>query len=143
MATTLNAADAELRLRRMVQAAETPTLTDAEIDDLLTLVPQIDDSAGVAPEGTGYVPTYSIYAASFRDAAAEGWAWKAAKVAGDFDVATGNGTKFDRSQVYEMCMRQAAAYGGGSRSGARLGSLRLATQNTHLGSTDEGRPLVI
>lgn len=55
-----------------------------------------------------------------RAAAAEGWRWKAGKVASKYDAATGNGTDFKRSQQHAMCMQMAASFGGG-----RIGSVKL------------------
>lgn len=61
-----------------------------------------------------WTPTWSL-----RAAASEGWRWKAAKVAGNFDVAAGGGTSFRRSQTYQHCMEMARRYGGG------MGSIQL------------------
>lgn len=128
--STLNAAQARARLERMLQWQAAPALTSAEVDDLMTLVPQMADASGVRPGEAGYTPTYSAYTAAYREAAATGWEWKAGKVAGQFDAATGTGTKFDRSQAHAMCLAMAASYGGGGGRGATLGSVRIATANS-------------
>ena len=62
---------------------------------------------GVTYEGTtdgAWTPTYDLYAA-----AAEGWRWKAGKVSNAFDFSTDQ-QSFDRSQMYDHCMKQAAFY---------------------------------
>lgn len=129
---TLDATAALARLKRMIQATAAPLLDADEIADLFLMVPQITDAASVAPGGVGYVPTYSPYAAAFREAAATGWEWKAGKVAAEYKVATGGGTSYERQQQFDMCMEQAAIYGGGAKrsSGIALGSVRLVTPST-------------
>lgn len=54
---------------------------------------------------TSWEPTYALNAA-----AAEGYRWKAAKLAAEFDVAVGAGTSFKRSQKYQQLMDLARTY---------------------------------
>lgn len=49
-------------------------------------------------------PTFNLKAA-----AAEGWSWKAGKVAASFDAEAG-GAKAARSQIFQMCMDKARSY---------------------------------
>ena len=116
----------------MTQAAAAPALTPEEVDDLFTMVPEIADADGNTPGDDGYTPTYSPFAAAFREAAATGWEWKAGKVAGAYRVGTGGGTNYERQQQHEMCMTQAAIYGGGAMrsGGAAIGSIRGVTPST-------------
>lgn len=126
--------EARLRLGYMLQWQAAPALTSGELDALAALLPQMIDAAGLYPGEVGYVPTYPTQAGLYRAAAAEGWEWKAAKVAGQFDAAVGTGTKFDRSQAFKMCMEMSATYGGGSGGALSgvgvLGSVLMATDRT-------------
>lgn len=56
-----------------------------------------------------YTPTFDL-----RAAAAEGWRWKAAKVAAEYNVSAGGGTSFQRSQKWQQCMAMARSYQSGS-----------------------------
>ena len=97
---------ADTRLRRMTAAAESPALTDQEITDLLTLWAR-PDSAGRLPGDTGWVPTYDL-----NGAAAEGWRWKAGKVAGNFNFAA-DGQTVSKAELIEHCLRMERRYTGG------------------------------
>lgn len=129
---TLDATQALARLRRMIRADAAPLLTTDDVTDLFLMVPQITDADGVEPDGVGYVPTYSPYAAAFREAAATGWEWKAGQVAGEYTVATGTGTKFEREGQHRMCLEMAATFGGGARrpGGGVIGSILVSTPST-------------
>ena len=62
---------------------------------------------GVTYEGTAdgaWTPTYDLHAA-----AAEGWRWKAGKIADRFDFSTDQ-QSFDKSQQFKHCMEMAAFY---------------------------------
>lgn len=65
-----------------------------------------------------WTPTFNL-----GRAAAEGWRWKAGKVVDQYAVGLGTGKTFARNQQYQMCMQQAAAFGG---AGGGIGSVRLA-----------------
>lgn len=124
----MDATGARTRLENLLQWQAEPALTFAEVDDLFAMLPKMADAAGLLPGDTGYVDTYPDDVRAYRDAAGEGWLWKAGKVAGAYGVATGNGTRFDRNQQYQMCIGMAGQFG--KRGGARLGSVGLATVNT-------------
>lgn len=124
----MDAAGARARLENLLQWQAEPALTAGEVDDLFSMLPKTSDAAGLLPGADGYVDTYADDVRAYRDAAGEGWLWKAGKVAGQYGVSTGNGTRFDRDKAHEMCINMAAHFG--VKGGARLGSVRLATANT-------------
>lgn len=93
-------ADARRLLERAVAADTAPTLTTAEVDDLLLMA---EDSA--TWPGTG-----------LNGAAATGWRWKAGKVSEDFTVSLENGVKFAQEQVYQHCRDMERAYLSGTAS---------------------------
>lgn len=64
-----------------------------------------------------WTPTFNL-----RAAAAEGWSWKAGKVAASFDAEAGE-AKAQRSQVFDMCMAQAKSY----RTGNGMVSMHVGT----------------
>lgn len=71
-----------------------------------TLNATISDNGVVwrCQEVAAWDPTFDL-----RAAAAEGWEWKAAKVAARFDATAGTASA-KRSQVFEMCMAKAKSY---------------------------------
>jgi hypothetical protein len=71
-----------------------------------------------------YGPYYWAGVYDLRAAAAEGWRWKAGKVAGETQAALGNGVQFYDNQQIEHCLKMAQLYSGASGSGG-LGSVRL------------------
>lgn len=97
-------AEARALLETMVAASVNPALSVTEIDQLVGLAKRVD-SLGRAPNDPAWEPTWNLDAA-----AAEGWRWKAAKAAAEFDVSVGAGTSFKRSQKYEHCMTMADRY---------------------------------
>lgn len=66
-------------------------------------------SGEVADAGVRWrrVPSGAVF--DVYGAAAVGWEWKAAKVAGAYDFGRGD-QNWDRSQMYDHCMKQAAYY---------------------------------
>ena len=124
----MDATGARTRLENLLQWQAEPALTLSEVDDLFAMLPQVADAAGNLPGADGYTATYPDPIYAYRPVAGEGWLWKAGKVAGQYGVATGNGTRFDRDQAYKMCTDMAARFG--VKGGARLGSVGLATVNT-------------
>lgn len=106
--------EARERIARMTAAAYEPVLDEGELDDLIALAkrPDVDDRD---PEDDGWVPTWDL-----NFAAAEGWGYKAAKVAGDFDY-TDDAGNYRRQQVFEMCAAREKHY----RSRA-IGSLPIS-----------------
>ena len=88
--------EALVRLQRMLAYDQEPTLTDSEVSALLSAC-RVADTSGLAPSDTSWTPTWDL-----NRGAAEGWRWKAGKVAGRFDFST-DGQSFHRSQMAEMC----------------------------------------
>lgn len=64
----------------------------------------VDGTVHWTEAGGSWAPTYDLNAG-----AAEGWRWKAAKVAGSFDFSTDQ-QDFSRSQMSEMCQAMVALY---------------------------------
>lgn len=104
-------AEARARIQEDTQYLSAPVLTSAEIERLV-LRARVADANRVDPGGTGYVPTWD--ATGVRRAVRQGWLWKAAKRAAEYEVSVGSGKTFRRDQVYAMCLRMAALYGGAS-----------------------------
>jgi len=72
--------------------------------------------------GASWSPTYDLNAA-----AAEGWRWKAAKVAGEFDFNTDQ-QSFTRSDKHAQCLAMAAHYAKRVTGSIRVkGSLPILT----------------
>jgi hypothetical protein len=103
-------AEARARIEEDTQYLKAPALTAAEVTRLV-LRARVADAAGLDPDGSGYVATWD--AAGVRRAVGLGWFWKAGKVAGEYEVALGGGKNFKRNQAWEMCMRNARAFGYG------------------------------
>lgn len=99
----ITAAEARARLERMVAASAVPTLEPAEVDDLMLLAAR-NDSADLPPGDADWAPTYALNAA-----AAEGWRWKAGKVAGAVNLSQ-DGSSINRSDMHKACMEQAEHY---------------------------------
>lgn len=123
----MTAEDARARLERMLQWQEQPTLSVAEVDDLFEMA-KVSDEDGNDPDSASWVPTFSL-----NPAAAEGWSWKAGKVASLFDADAGDAAA-KRSQVFDMCMKKAAAYSantgtttGGSTNSGKVFSIPVGT----------------
>lgn len=96
-------ARARARLRSMTAADTAPVLSEAQITELLALC-RLADAAGEVPLSDDWSPSYDL-----NRGAAEGWRWKAAKVATAYDF-TADGANFQRSQMREACEKQAAVY---------------------------------
>lgn len=96
-------AAARARLESMVAAASVPTLDEAEITELLALARR-SDTDGFLPDDDGWTGTYDLNAA-----AAEGWRWKAGKVAGKFSFGT-DGQNFNRADMIRACQDMATTY---------------------------------
>lgn len=94
---------AQARIEVMTAWDSEPTLSSTEVSMLLELA-QRADVDGFAPSHDDWTPTYDLNAA-----AAEGWRWKAAKVAGKFDVST-DGQAVSRSQMVAHCQQMADQY---------------------------------
>lgn len=95
-------ATALARLERMVQASLYPALEREELLELLTLARRPDGN-GLDPDAAGWAGVFDLNAA-----AAEGWRWKAGKVAGDESVSA-DGAAFS-ADTYKGCLAMAAQY---------------------------------
>ena len=105
----------EADINTFAQSASFPTLEPAEVSRAAELA-RVADSVGRAPSAAGYVATYN-----HNLAISLAWQIKAAKVAGNFDFASGN-QRFNRSQVYKQCKEQADSYR--KKSGVSLSSVQ-------------------
>jgi hypothetical protein len=99
----MNEAAAWLRIREDTSASAPPSLTDDEVESLVSFARR-SDRYGLAPSDDGWTPTYNLNAAIAR-----GWRIKAGKVAGKFDFST-DGQAFSRSQQHQMCLEMADRY---------------------------------
>lgn len=99
-------ADAARHLSRMCAAAEAPTLSDDEIDSLVTFAARRDG-------------TFNL-----RRAAAEGWRWKAAQVAGAFSFSA-DGVAVDKTMVVKHCLLMAQQYDGQASRTSGVRSLKV------------------
>lgn len=115
----MDAATARARLERMTAASYHPKLDAAEVAELVVIAARAD-AVGHAPDHADWTPTYDLNAA-----AAEGWRWKAAKVAGNYDFGA-DGASFSRAQVAKECREQVALYAKRARS-AGIQTLQATT----------------
>lgn len=112
----MDIASAALRLKRLVAAELEPTINDSIIDQLLSDA-RVRDSDGNLPSSDDWVETYDIYRA-----AAEGWAYKAAQVAGDYTFSI-DGQSFSRSHMFANFTERERYFRRRSYSG--LGTIQL------------------
>lgn len=103
-------AEARADLQAKVASGSDPMLSVAEVDRLLALARRADAN-GVEITNPDWVPTYDL-----NTAAAEGWRWKAGKVAGAYTFTT-DGQTFQRAQLYAHCLKQAELYSRRAVSG--------------------------
>lgn len=115
----MNAETALTRLKRMVQDDVEPSLSDADLHDLLTYA-AVADSDGRRPDDDAWQPAYS--AVWLNAAAAEGWRTKAAKL-GAGETFTSDGASFDPQARRAFCLEMATTYqrriAGSSRTPGR------------------------
>lgn len=90
-------------LRNMVAADERPALSTDDLDALLAMT-AIPDPAGRLPQDTAWVSTWDL-----DRAAAEGWRWKAARVAGDFTFSADDAS-YSKGDVMAKCLAMADQY---------------------------------
>lgn len=95
--------EALARLQIMVAWDAEPALSPDEMG-MLVDVARRADADGLAPSDTGWAPTWDLNAA-----AAEGWRWKAAKVANRYSVST-DGQSLSRSDLIAHCERMVSQY---------------------------------
>jgi len=91
------------RVRLMVNERTDATYSDAAIEERIVENP-LPDASGIAPEVTGWVPTYDLYLA-----AANIWNEKAAALADRFDFSA-DGASFDLSKAYENALKMVTHY---------------------------------
>lgn len=127
----MDAAAARARLERMVAWDTSPRLSADEVDQLLTLAAR-PDAAGRLALSEGWEPTYNLYAA-----AAEGWDWKAGKVAGDPDFSA-DGATISAGKVHKQCLDMADMYAKKAAGGGTGG-----ITSVRLSGTDTGRILPV
>lgn len=95
-------------LKKMTAWDVAPTLTDAELDELL--IPCcVMDKDGLPPSDPDWTPTYDINAA-----AASAWLIKAARAAATIEVDP-PGSGIFTSKVFENCRAMARIYGAKCR----------------------------
>lgn len=95
--------DFAAQLGRMTAADQEPTLSSADIEDLLTMFKKTD-SAGYLPADPLWTPTYNL-----RAAAREGWKWKAARAA-ELQSTDLDGDRMSANQIFEHCQRMIKVY---------------------------------
>jgi hypothetical protein len=90
----------------MVAATSRPVLSP---DDLIALLDlhKVPDASGLLVNDAGYTETWD--ADSLNRAAAEGWRWKAGRVAGEFDFSADGGS-FNKGEIMAKCLEMEAHY---------------------------------
>jgi hypothetical protein len=109
--------EARDRLEKMTQWDQEPRLTEDELLSLLELAKRAD-SVEIPPSEASWAPTWELNAA-----AAEGWRWKAGKVAGRFNVVA-DGDSLQRAQIFGMCLQMASKYAGRLARSVSLAELK-------------------
>jgi len=103
------------RLARMTEAGSEPVLATADLDDLVLLAAR-RDADGLFPDDDDWTPTFD-----YNAGAAEGWRWKAARVAAAYDYAV-DGQSVWRSQMFEHCMEMARHYARRIKGSLEIGT---------------------
>jgi hypothetical protein len=96
-------AAARVVLSNYVAASARPVLSADDLDALLDLY-QTPDADGRLVSDDGWVPTWDLNAA-----AAEGWRWKAGRVAGDFNFSADNAS-YSKESTMAHCLAMATQY---------------------------------
>lgn len=102
----MNRASALARLTNMVAASSRPVLSSDDLTALLDLH-RVPDADGLLVNEAGYTDTWD--ADCLNGAAAEGWRWKAGRVAGDFDFSA-DGASYSKGEVMAKCLEMEAHY---------------------------------
>jgi hypothetical protein len=97
------------KLKKMIAWDGEPTLSDTEVDELLTQS-SVTDKNGIAPSDVAWDATYDL-----NSAAAAGWLIKAARAASLVEVDP-PGSGIVTSKVFDNCRAMARVY---ARKGAR------------------------
>lgn len=100
-------------VRRKVAEPTTATYSDAQITAFIEAFPMID-TAGIAPDETGWTETYNL-----DRAAADIWTEKAAAVASSYDF-NAAGSSFSQSQLHKQYLTMAEEY---RKKAAKVGRL--------------------
>lgn len=114
------------RVRLMINEPTDSTYSDAAIEERILEHP-LPDSAGVAPGGEGWVPTYDL-----NVLAANIWTEKASALASRFSFSA-DGASFNLNQAYDNAIKMATYYSQQSTSawkrsqGTRKGSSKTLT----------------
>jgi hypothetical protein len=87
----------------MLAASSRPVLADTDLDALLAAF-RVRDGLGRLPADAGWEPTWNLNAA-----AAEGWRWKAARVAGDYSFSADDAS-YSKGDVLAQCEAMVAMY---------------------------------
>ena len=122
---------ARVRLSNMVAAASSPVLAAVDVDALLDSH-AIPDSAGLLTTDVGYATTWDLNAA-----AAEGWRWKGAKVAGDYTFSA-DGASYDKGKVMANCLEMEAKYASLGHGTMEIGGRRYGEHFRDLSPYDVG-----
>lgn len=107
-------AEALARLTAMTAASSEPTLSAEELAILLE-DNRVADEYGRGPAQSGYIDTWNL-----RAAAAEGWRWKAGKVAELYSFRS-DVHSYQRAEHHKHCLEMIKLYQGGA-----AGSIELA-----------------
>lgn len=113
----MNRATAKARLGNMVASTSRPVLSDPDLEILVDLARR-QDSEGRWPADTGYNGEDATY--DLNAAAAEGWGWKAGRVAGDFTFSA-DGASYSKADVLAHCQEREAFYRSRVRGSADTG----------------------
>lgn len=102
----MNATDALARLKRMVQDDVEPTLSDDDLNDLLSLAAVVD-ADDRRPDNDAWEPTYSVI--FLNASAAEGWMVKAGKLSAG-ETFSSDGASFNPEVRIRSCLDLAERY---------------------------------
>jgi hypothetical protein len=102
----MNLTEAQRFIELHLQPAVDPTLTDDEVDQIVTMARAVDE-AGLTPSDDDWTATYSV--AGCHYAIAEGYQVKYAKAVGRFSFTT-DGQTFTRNQTLDHLEHQRAKH---------------------------------
>lgn len=101
----MDASTAKARLKTMTASASKPTLSETEIDQLISMFSVADANLN-APNSVGWAPTYNL-----RAAAKEGWKWKMGK-ASELISTDLDGDRMSAQQIFDHCKEMMNSYSG-------------------------------
>lgn len=111
-------AEALARLTVMTAAESDPVLDSDELEMLLA-DHRVADATGLGPADAAYTDTWDL-----RAAAAEGWRWKAAKVASRYTFSS-DVHSHQRDQLQKHCLAMVKEYSASSAGSIELAPRRL------------------